>query len=34
LYQEIKERPEVEIGEEINIDFVKKWMGKKALNMN
>nr|WP_315173599.1 hypothetical protein [uncultured Flavobacterium sp.] len=24
LYQEIKERPEVEIGEEINIDFVKK----------
>lgn len=32
LYQEIKERPKVEIGEEINIDFVKKissWEGIK-----
>jgi hypothetical protein len=33
LYQEIKERPEVEIGEEINIDFVKKskWVGKHQI---
>jgi len=31
LYQEIKERPEVEIGEEINIDFVKKTNGWESI---
>jgi hypothetical protein len=31
LYQEIKERPEVEIGEEINIDFVKKASGWESI---
>jgi hypothetical protein len=31
LYQEIKERPLIEIGEEINIDFVKKTNGWESI---
>lgn len=31
LYQEIKERPLIEIGEEINIDFVKKASGWESI---